>query len=436
MAMIWQRLALLLFACACVLGATQSAKPLDIPPSQFWDGDDGPWSSFRISIGGVNPQQLRVLPGSSQSSTLLVLPEACGSTTPEAGKTCADQRGGLYMRNESSSWDEFGQYKLDTFLESRVGVTGDGLYGFDDLDLGWTGDDLPTLNNQSIAGIISADLALGSLALDPRPVNFTNYNNPIPSLLQNLRNHSSPIPSLSWSYTAGAYNLAPKVFGSLVLGGADTTRYEPNKVTFPFGADISLDLQVATQRISVNSTTAPLLSTPIISYISTLVPDIWLPSDTCTEFAKAFGLSYNTTSKDFYINSTMHQTNLANNPVVTMLVGPEASGASVNIKLPYWNFYLAAPQDTEEGVFRFPIRQASNDTQYVLGRAFLQSAYLSADYERHTFSLSQALYPSSSTKANVVAITPPGTKEGLSKGAISGIAAGTAVTVVVLIAGS
>ncbi|KAF2819884.1 acid protease, partial [Ophiobolus disseminans] len=402
-------------------------------------GDNGPWSTFRIGVGGADTQQMRVLPASGQSSSLLVLPEACSYTTSGSGKDCSEQRGGLYMRNTSRTWNEYGQYKLDTYLESRIGVEANGLYGFEDLSLGWTGDGLPSLTNQSIAGVISPQFALGSLALNPRPINFTNYNNPIPSLLHNLRNMATPIPSLSWSYTAGAYNLAPKTFGSLVLGGYDSTRFEPNNLTFPFGTDISLDLQVAIQRITIDGRKDALMNKPIISYISTLIPDIWLPSEACTQFSKTFRLSFNTTSKDFYINSTMHELNLVDNPIVNFQVGPEASGSSIVIRLPYWNFYLAAQgtnfdSGTAKGIFRFPMKQASNDTQYLLGRAFLQSAYLSVDYERNIFNLSQALYPSSSTKENIAPILSPKLSDQpiratsptarLSTGAITGIAIG------------
>jgi hypothetical protein len=392
---------------------------------------------------------MRVLPASGQSSSLLVLPEACYYTVVQSGNDCSEQRGGLYMRNISTTWDEYGQYHIDTYLEKNIGVEGDGLFGFDDLSLGWTGDKLPTLKNQSIAGVLSPSFELGSLSLNARPINFTSYNSPITSMLQNLRNMPTPIPSLSWSYTAGAYNLAPKVFGSLVLGGYDSTRFEPNNITFPFGKDVSLDLQVAIQRITVSGTADTLLSQPIISYISTLVPDIWLPSDACTMFTKIFRLSFNTSSEYFYINSTMHQENLANNPIVSFQVGPEASGPSTIIKLPYWNFYLAAQgvhfdPGTMSGTFRFPLRRASNESQYILGRAFLQSAYLSTDYERQTFNLSQALYPTSSTKENIVPILPPGSsnlqndtshsKSGLSTGAIAGVVIGGAVALLVLVA--
>jgi hypothetical protein len=357
------------------------------------------------------------------------------------------------MRNTSSTWDEYGAYELSTYLESRVGYDGDGLYGFDGLSLGWTGDGLPTVDNQSIAGIISPNFTLGSLALSPRPVNFTNYNNPIPSFMQNLRTMDVPIPSLSWSYTAGAYNLAPKVFGSLILGGYDSTRFEPNNIIFPFGADISLDFQVAIQRITVEKDNSNLLSTPIIAYISTLIPDIWLPTSVCEAFLSAFELTYSNETQAFYINRTQHEQNLAENPTVDWLVGPETKGSSVTIRMPYWNFYLAATEaDTNaiitEGGFRFPIRRAAVDTQYILGRAFLQSAYLSADYDRNTFNLSQAAYPSSSKQANVVAILPPGLsspdsgnsnsattpRSGPSTAAIAGIAAGGVVLLAVIIA--
>jgi hypothetical protein len=394
-------------------------------------------------------QQIRVLPASDQSSTWLVLPEACPTTILAPTEDCSETRGGLYMRNTSRTWHEYGQYELNTYLEKRVGYDGDGLYGWDDLSLGWKGDGMPTLDNQSIAGIISPNFTVGSLALSARPINFTDYNNPIPSLLQNLRNMSTPIPSLSWSYTAGSYNRVPKVFGSLILGGYDSTRFESNNLSFPFGSDISLDFQVAIQRITVNGTDANLLSTPIVSYISTLVPDIYLPVGVCSEFTKAFGLSFDAGTQDYYVNSSMHDANLARNPVVSFQIGPEMTGASAIIKLPYWNFYLAfqtlsSTAGLAQGVFRFPIKQAAKDTQYILGRTFLQSAYLSADYERNTFNLSQALFPSSATKENIVPISPltvstqpnqPGTlKRTVSTGAIAGIAAGGTIAALIIAA--
>lgn len=410
-----------------VRDATSSGKALNVPASQFWwvchvseftladfqrDGDDGPWSTFRIAAGNASEQQFRVLPASDQSTTWLVLPEVCEHLSAEI---CEEARGGIFMRNTSASWKEYGQYELNTYLEREVGYDGDGLYGFDGLSLGWKGDAMPMLYNQSIAGIISPNFTLGGLALSPRPINFTDYNNPIPSLLQNLRSMQDPIPSLSWSYTAGAYNLQPKVFGSLVLGGLDTSRSKPNDVKFPFGPDNSRDFQVTIRNILVQSPVRRHLSTIIVSYISTLVPDIWLPTAICDEFSEIYGLTYDNRTQAFYINATQHSKNLETSPIVVFDIGPELSGPSVTITMPYWNFYLAATEaDTNSvihnGGYRFPMRRATSDTQYILGRAFLQSAYLTADYERNSFALAQALYPSPAA-ANIMTILPPDTTE-------------------------
>lgn len=55
----------------------------------------------------------------------------------------------------------------------------------------------------------------------------------------------------------------------------------------------------------------------------------------------------------------------------------------------------------------FPLRQAQNDTQYTLGRAFLQDAYVIADYDRSNFSVSQAVFPNGSNTQQIVAIRRP-----------------------------
>lgn len=419
--------------------STQRNYTNGITANCYRDGIDGPWSTFRIEVG-TPAQQIHVLPASDQSSTWLVLPEGCGDLS---ASDCSDSHGGLFKRNTSSTWDEFGSYQLSTYLEERVGLNGDGLYGFDKIGLGWSGDGLPSLDNQSIAGIIAKDFWVGSLSLNPRPINFTDFNNPIPSFMTNLRNMTEPIPSLSWSYTAGSHNLAPKVFGSLVLGGYDKSRFEGNNLSFPFGSDISMDFQVAIQDITSNVTTGSLLGSGIIAYISTLVADIWLPTSACQKFEKAFGLIWDNKTELYLLNDTLHQDLLEKNPTVSFKVGPQVSGDSVTINMPYWNFYQTATSalaGNSSGLY-FPLKRAANDTQYILGRTFLQSAHLSADYERNVFNLSQARYPSSSTSSDIIAVLPPlektspgaggnASKSRLGTGAIAGIAVGTVVVIV------
>lgn len=75
---------------------------------------------------------------------------------------------------------------------------------------------------------------------------------------------------------------------------------------------------------------------------------------------------------------------------------------AVNISLPYQAFDLQVTQPiTENGTNYFPLRCSSNMSQYVLGRAFLQETYLFVDYEKSTFSLSQAQF---NKHSNVVTV--------------------------------
>jgi len=120
-----------------------------------------------------------------------VLPEGCGDANPGLAN-CSDSRGQTFARNASSSWStqrlsNGGLFQLNTFEESYLGLTGNGYYGFDTVSLG---SGIPTLQNQLIAGIGTNSYWLGSLGLSPLGFNITTLNDPIPSLLSNLRNES------------------------------------------------------------------------------------------------------------------------------------------------------------------------------------------------------------------------------------------------------
>ena len=76
----------------------------------------------------------------------------------------------------------------------------------------------------------------------------------------------------------------------------------------------------------------------------------------------------------------------------------------MNISLPYAAFDLQASSPIfPNGTNYFPLRRASNPSQYALGRAFFQEAYLFIDYEQSNFSISQGLFPAK-TNANIITI--------------------------------
>ncbi|PBP28567.1 acid protease, partial [Diplocarpon rosae] len=422
------------------------------------DGDDGLWSTFQIQVGTPG-QTVRLLPGTSASagSTIwVVIPPGCVDVNPTLAN-CENERGYLFQSNLSTSWTTQGLqngvdgaiYSLNTFEESLLGKSGNGSYGYDIVNLGIPGAGLPSLDSQVVAGIWTDDFFLGSLGLSPVPFNFTNLNEPQPSMLSSLY-HQSLVPSRSWAYTAGAHYKSPPVFGSLTLGGYDTTRFEPNNLSFALGADFSRDLLVSLQAVTYDTVgSSPLLASSIDVFIDSMVSELWLPVIVCEAFAQQFDLTWNEQGQLYMVTEDAHAALVKQNPTFVFQIGQAGGGGeTVDIVLPFaaFDLILTAPIVGNDTRY-FPLKQAQNSSQYTLGRMFLQEAYVVADYERHNFSVSQALFPDTSVASHLVAIDPLAVENGadavqdaaqknmLGAGAIAGIAVGciAALAVVALV---
>ena len=370
------------------------------------DGNDGPWSSFGIQVG-TPAQNLRLLPSNSGNSIWPVLSQGCNVGDPS---NCSDLRGTIFLPNISSTWTNIGLYNLLLPEEWPLGYSGNADCGYDNVTLGWPGSGLPSLSRQVIEGFATKDFYLGSLGLKPSAINMSTLDDPQPSFLGALAQQNKT-PSTSWAYTAGAYYRQPTAFGSLTLGGYDTARFIRNNVTFAFGPDTSRDLIVPIKSITTATDTVsvPLLSSTIYAYIDSLVPYIWLPQEACQAFERAFSLTYNETAELYFVNDTLHDKLVTQNPNVTFSLGPASAGGSeIDIVMGYGSFDLTAEYPIVNNATRyFPLKQAQNDSQYTLGRAFLQDAYVIADYDRSNFSVSQAVFPNGSNIQQIVAIRRP-----------------------------
>ncbi len=171
------------------------------------------------------------------------------------------------------------------------------------------------------------------------------------------------------------------VFGSLTLGGYDASRFVPNNVSFSLAPDDSRDIVVGLQSITAkdaNGSTTSLLPSPILTFIDSTIPYIYLPLEACQLFENAFGLVWNTTLQQYLVNDTLHESLLARNPTFTFQIGDTTNGGpTVDIVLPYASFDLIGEYPLVYNTTRyFPI-QPGNETQYTLGRTFLQEAYVS-----------------------------------------------------------
>ncbi|KAJ5670406.1 uncharacterized protein N7477_005769 [Penicillium maclennaniae] len=378
------------------------------------------------------------------------------SVFPNAPSDCAVSRGTLFNANQSSSWHELGLFGINqngVGLEANLGYYQRAEFALDTLSVGLTG---PTLKNQTVAGIATPEpFYLGIFGLNSQPVNFTSLGNfSSPSFITTLKNEGT-IPSLSWSYTAGAKYRLKQVYGQLIFSGYDASRFTANSVSFTVADDITRDLVVYLQSISYSgSSSATLLSEPILIFIDSTDPNLWLPGSVCDAFEQAFGLVLDSESGLYLVNDT-HNTELLNsNAQVTFRLSDVASGGeTVSITLPYDAFALTAQAPlVDNSSYYFPLKRAANSTQYTLGRAFLQEAYLSADYERGVFNVSACAWDENAQE-NIVTITSKdsdssacsgnGCSSGgsssndsspLSQGAVAGIAIAALVGVAILAA--
>jgi len=436
--------------------ATEAPEPYVVPPSNKFDGADGSWSTFKISVGTPG-QDFRVLPSTKGGVTYVIAPEGC---LEGVDPTDCPQLRGIevfqsaqstgFQVDASTTWSAIGQYDVD--LEDALNYTGRGLFGLDTVTLGSAADSSSSvsLTRQVVAAVADPDYYLGILGLGQAKSSFNSGSQPVDSFLYLLR-ESKKIPSFAYAYTAGAKYRLKSVFGSLILGGYDATRFETgaNDFSFTFSQDPSRLLTVGVDSIMATNTlqgTYSLTSGAHFSVIDSTVPHLWLPADVCAEFETAFGLTYDPQTDLYLVNDTIHEELLSKNPTLTFKLVDSLEDTTTNytnIELPYAAFDLQAsyPYYTNATNY-FPIRRAANDTQYALGRTLLQEAYLIVDYERANFTVAQAVFPDPLPASEVMTIKSPSdttatpassSSSGLGVGAIVGIVIG-AVAALALVA--
>ncbi|KAI9737625.1 MAG: hypothetical protein M1818_005629 [Claussenomyces sp. TS43310] len=383
------------------------ATPIVAPPSQYWEGNDGSWSTFEIRIG-TPPQTVRVLPATlwqeiwavyNGTSTL-----APCNTTLGVSPDCTASRGDVYNSEHSSTWKT--EQEANVGLNEDLGYIGEGIYGFDTVGLGWNNATGIALGHQIVAEIISETYWFGVIGIGFQPTNYTDYDDPQMSFAGTLHSNGN-ISSQSWSYTAGARYRDKGVFGSLIFGGYDELRFTPNDVVFTMTGDnernIVPTIRAITSTTSSGNTT--LMSTPEFVFIDSSVPEIWLPVNVCQAFETAFGLELDNKTGLYLLNASSHDKLASLNPNITFTLADEKTGGTtVDVVLPYSSFDLNVTAPIYNGTsYYFPLRQAQSEAEYTLGRTFLQEAYLTVSYDNRQFNVSQALFPTGG-KQLVIAI--------------------------------
>lgn len=231
---------------------------------------------------------------------------------------------------------------------------------------------------------------------------------------------------------------------SLTLGGYDASRFIPNDLTFIFAPDNERDLVVGVVGLTANTSTTQnidlLKRNDVSMFIDSTVAELWLPVEICNAFEQAFGLKHDADTDLYLVDDALHQSLLNLQPSVTFTLGQKYSTeTTLQITLPYAAFDLEASppyRGLQEKTRYFPIRRGNDSTQWVLGRTFLQEAYLTVDWERQNFSLSAIDWTFGKEASLNAIVSPqyavphfdPPRKSGLSTGAIIGVAVGSGFT--------
>ena len=163
--------------------ATPSAapQPYVVPPSKKFDGNDGGWSTFKISIGTPG-QDFRVLASTKGGETYVIVPEGCLAGID--GPNCASLRGAEIFQssqspgfqvNMSSTWSTLGQYDVD--LLGSLNYTAQALFGFDKVSLGPAADKSSlSLDAQVVGGIADLDYFMGHIPLGVSDSSFSSLS--------------------------------------------------------------------------------------------------------------------------------------------------------------------------------------------------------------------------------------------------------------------
>ena len=193
--------------------STSSAvpAPFSVSPSWSWDGNDGSWSTFDISVGTPG-QSFRMLPSTYGSEIWVPSTDGCKGILTNIAD-CGALRGADDFKGQpsrgfdssaSSTWDLIGIYELATEQNLWGTTDNEGYYGFDTVSL----ESYPTgrsadLKSQTVAGVATENVWLGILGMGSTSAQFDVENGSNPSLLVSMKDQNFT-PSVSFGYTAGA----------------------------------------------------------------------------------------------------------------------------------------------------------------------------------------------------------------------------------------
>jgi hypothetical protein len=434
---------LLLLSIPFVLSAATEANHL--PRSLKWSsttyGPDGPWHAITILIG-TPPQSVDLFPGGVAVSNIL-----SQSLCTNGSEECYSSAAGLYDASQSSTsiHGTNGTYVNGSFAgHGYLSLQGSAEYTADTMFV--TTGDQPSalLQYQDFAMLVISDgqwtlpdgrgytIEVGNLALGGPYINrsLTKSNSTLfdGSTLSSVPASEGVTPSNSFGMHIGSVGMG--ISPSIYLGGYDQSRVLGNVTVQPRGVDsFPIDLLDIGIETAIGSSPFPFASrsgllaqgnSSIGKSMQVIVeptsPFLYLPKSTCDAITQLLPVNYDS-SLGLYLwdtTSPIYDTILYSPAYLSFTFRLNASlTESMSIKVPFvlLNLTLTAPLvDTPTAYFPCtPYDYGKSTNLPTLGRAFLQAAFIGANWGLNTsgngsWFLAQAPGPNTSSEAVVMSI--------------------------------
>ncbi|GAW10987.1 hypothetical protein ANO14919_003250 [Xylariales sp. No.14919] len=409
-----QSLSLLCYLAVVSRVAADDLAPFAAKWSASSFGPDGPWPAVEVTLG--NDQTIALYPGREFQSFLLTSDYCNGNDTCPASKAHLYNKAQAQVDNTGSTgtiqWAPGPNYQLGLDIKGE-----DAQSWIDNLDLGGL-----TIPNTSLALLTSSyavypggtwyPLSVGCLGVGaPKTVNQTFTTNAGPavnaSLIPGWLHEQNEIPSNSFAMHIGSVN--PAMPGSLYFGG-----YDQNRIV----GDILTETDDYTKAISLNDISITVVdgSSPwdfeskggllaanndsitsggIKVSVDGCSPYLTLPQSTCDAIAEHLPVKYNQ-DLGLYIwqqddPKYSQIVSSASSLDFTFLAGSNTQHVNISVPFRHLNLTLTEPLVDNDQQY-FPCYTGYTGG-YTLGRAFLQDAFVGANWASKTWWLAQAPGP-------------------------------------------
>ena len=414
-----------------ILGILVSRVACINPLQMTWNtgdyfGPDGPWQGVAIFVGDHNPplidgDPLTVYPGGAWDSVFLTKEVCNGNKTG-----CLASKAGVYDSSKSATANydvqlvpSLGEWGSDTAMN----ITGEKEIILDTFTFQskQTNYHIPNFvfaaansSNALLPNGNSYSTEVGLLALGAPHTSqqFSEGNGSYitGNVLTGFLKLNGSIPSSSWGLHIGSVMQGQE--GSLILGGYDQSRALGTVGSFDLAGDTGSDPTVPLIDISIGvqtggspfksstieglfqfgqNTSAPMTLNPALPYM-------FLPQETCDAIARNLPVTYQSSSGLYTWNTNDPQyLRIVSSPAYIQFTFQQSASTNMSIKVPFplFNLTLGSPIINSPTPY-FPCKPYDTpDGNYYLGRAFLQAAFLGANWESGKFFLAQAPGPNS-----------------------------------------